>query len=92
VRVITPADPGLPYSLSSRLAGMILPRNKRGKAMTELNNEVCELSIDEMTGEELDTVTGGSMINISGAANAARNALFDAKFAALHLHIATELF
>jgi hypothetical protein len=90
VHVITLADHGLPYSLSSRLAGMILPRDKQGNAMTDLNSEVRELPINEMTSEELDTVTGGDfpIISIGIAVN---NALYDAKIAALHLHIATEL-
>jgi hypothetical protein len=92
VRVITPADRGLLYSLSSRLAGTILPRDKQGNAMTDLNNEVRELPIDEMTGEELDTVTGG-MPSFTGIAIAVFAALkaYDAKFGIPIRDIATEL-
>jgi hypothetical protein len=42
----------------TRLAGMILPREKQGNDMTDLNNEVRELSIDE-----LDKVSGGGKDN-----------------------------
>jgi bacteriocin-like protein len=35
-----------------------VPRQK-GNAMTDLNNEVRELPIDEMTNNELDSVSGG---------------------------------
>jgi hypothetical protein len=58
--------------------------------MTDLNNEVCELPTDEMTGEELDAVTGGmpSFTSIGLAAIAAIKA-YDAW--AHSLHIVTEL-
>jgi hypothetical protein len=39
---------------ATRLAGMIPPREKQGNNMTDLNNEVRELSIGE-----LDKVSGG---------------------------------
>jgi hypothetical protein len=60
--------------------------------MTDLNKEVCELHIDEMTGEELDTVTGGtpSFTSIGLAAIAAIKA-YDAKFGLPLRDIATEL-
>jgi hypothetical protein len=35
---------------------MILPRDKQGNAMTDLNKEVCELTV-----EELEVVSGGRM-------------------------------
>jgi bacteriocin-like protein len=46
-------------TLSSRLAGMIPSRDKEGNAMTDLNCENRELSIDELTTDELDSVSGG---------------------------------
>jgi hypothetical protein len=75
-----------------RLAGMIPPQDKQGIAMTALSNELCELPIDEMTGEELDTVTGGmpSFTGIGLAAVAAVKA-YDAKFGLPIKSIATEL-
>jgi hypothetical protein len=48
--------------LSSRLVGMIPPRDKQGNAMTDLNKEVRELTINELTIDELDIVTGGGII------------------------------
>jgi hypothetical protein len=46
-----------------------------------------------MSGEELGTVTGGSMINLNNAINAVRNVLaaYDAKFGVPIRDIATEL-
>jgi hypothetical protein len=40
----------------TRLAGMILPRDEQGNAMTHLNNEAFELSV-----EELDQVSAGDL-------------------------------
>jgi hypothetical protein len=75
-----------------RLAGMIPPQDKQGIAMTDLSNELCELPIDGMTSEELDTVTGGmpSFTGIGLAAAAAVKA-YDAKFGLPIKGIATEL-
>ena len=60
--------------------------------MTDWSNELCELPIDEMTGEELDTVTGGmpSFTGIGLAAVAAVKA-YDAKFGLPIKEIATQL-
>jgi hypothetical protein len=60
--------------------------------MTDLSNELCELPIDEMSGEELDTVTGGmpSFIRI-GLAVIAELKAYDAKFGIPIRDIATEL-
>jgi hypothetical protein len=63
VRVITPADQGLPYSISSRLAGTSLPRNQQGNAMTDLGKEVREPPVDELSIDELDSVSGGDLLN-----------------------------
>jgi hypothetical protein len=81
------------YPCDTRPVGMILPRDKQGIAMTDLSNGLCELHIDEMSGEELGTVTGGSMINLNNAINAVRNVLaaYDAKFGVPIRDIATEL-
>jgi len=75
-----------------RLAGMIPPQDKQGIAMTDWSNELCELPIDVMTGEELDTVTGGmpSFTGIGLAAVAAVKA-YDAKFGLPIREIATQL-
>jgi len=43
----------------TRLAGMIPPPDKQGNDMTDLNNEVRELSIDE-----LDKVSSGGKENL----------------------------
>lgn len=71
---------------------MIPPQDKQGIAMTDWSNELCELPIDEMTGEELDTVTGGmpSFTGIGLAAVAAVKA-YDAKFGLPIKEIATQL-
>jgi hypothetical protein len=71
---------------------MIPSQDKQGIAMTDLSNELCELPIDGMTGEELDTVTGGmpSFTGIGLAAVAAVKA-YDAKFKLPIKDIATEL-
>jgi hypothetical protein len=47
------------YPLSSRLVGMVLPRDKQGTAMTDLKSENRELSLDELAIDELDSVSGG---------------------------------
>jgi hypothetical protein len=65
---------------------------QQGNAVTDLSNELRELPIDEMTGEELDIVTGGtpSFTSIGLAAIAAIKA-YDAKFGLPLRDIATEL-
>jgi len=55
--------------------------------MTDLKNELRELPIDEMTGEELDTVTGGGNPIITAVVSAI--AAYDKWTHSFH--IATEL-
>src|ERR1700710_2917771 len=50
-------------SVSSQLAGMVPPRDKQENDMTDLNNEVRELSNDE-----LDAVSGGDFLHVLDAA------------------------
>ena len=38
---------------------MVPAPDKQGNDMTSLNNEIRDLNIDELTIEEMDTVTGG---------------------------------
>jgi bacteriocin-like protein len=51
-------DLGLPYPCDTAGGNDPVPRQK-GNAMTDLNNEVRELPIDELTNNELDSVSGG---------------------------------
>jgi hypothetical protein len=45
--------------VSPRSTGMIPSRDKQGNAMTDLNSENRELSINDLTIGELDSVSGG---------------------------------
>jgi bacteriocin-like protein len=57
--------------------------------MTDLNNEVRELTIEELTIDELDAVSGGLPIPIVQMANAVRVALYDKWVRDLNMHIYT---
>jgi bacteriocin-like protein len=57
--------------------------------MTDLNNEVRELTIEELTIDELDAVSGGLPIPIVQIANMVRVALYDKMVRDLNIHIYT---
>jgi hypothetical protein len=59
--------------------------------MTDLNNEVRELTIGELTIDELDALSGGLAIPIVQMANMVRVALYDKMVRDLNLHMATTL-